>query len=621
MSSSKAGTRAGSAAVHGAVVAEQQTLLKYDAILNNASVGIAFTRDRHFQHVNPALEEMFGWPRGQLAGQAGMVVWGSAEAYQAFGSTVGPLLAQGRSVDIETEMKKYDGTLFWCRVQARPIDPANPAAGGTIWIIEDETERRQAVDRLHQLNEKLELRVRERTDELAAANAKLKAEINERLHAEERARHLSLHDALTGLPNRRLLQDRLAQSLAQARREGWSVAVFFIDLDRFKTVNDSLGHAAGDEVLREMARRLKVALRDTDTVSRIGGDEFVVVLPHVQTDTDVPPVAAKLMTELSEPMTISGRELRVTPSIGISVFPEDGDDGQKLLSHADAAMYHAKEVGRRNVQFYAATMSELVQTRLRLESDLHRAIERDELVLHLQPRIDLMRREICGSEALLRWQHPQDGLLMPASFIPIAEESGQIVALGEWAMNTACAQMAAWRDAGLPVLPISVNLSARQFLDADLSRRVADALKRHRVDAALLELEITETTLMENTEETMSRFADLKRLGVRLAIDDFGTGFSSLAYLKRFRVDCLKIDHSFVRDIGTDPDDAAIVRAIVGLAQSLQLRVTAEGVENRDQLFFLAACGCQEVQGYLFGKPLPAAELTTLIKEGIAWPK
>jgi diguanylate cyclase (GGDEF)-like protein/PAS domain S-box-containing protein len=604
----------------GVGVAEQEALLKYEAILNNASVGIAFTRDRKFQHVNPALEDMFGWPAGSLAGQPGMVVWESADAYQAFGSAVGPLLAQGRSIDIETRMKHYDGTLFWCRVQAKPIDPGNPATGGTIWIIEDETERRQAVDRLHQLNEKLEQRVRERTDELAAANTKLKEEIEERLQAEERARHLSLHDALTGLPNRRLLQDRLVQSLAQARREGWSVAVVFVDLDRFKSVNDSVGHAAGDEVLREMARRLKTALRDSDTVSRIGGDEFVVVLPHVQTQVDVPPVANKLLQDLSLPMTVGGRELRVTPSIGISVYPDDGEDALKLLSHADAAMYHAKEMGRRNIQFYAATMSEQVQTRLRLESDLHRAAERGELVMYLQPRIDLMRRTICGAESLIRWRHPQDGLLMPATFIPIAEESGQIVALGDWALNAACAQVVRWRESGLPALPISVNLSARQFLDAELPRRVADALTRHGIAPSLIELEITETTLMENTEDTMNRFADLRRLGVRIAIDDFGTGFSSLAYLKRFSVDCLKIDHSFVRDIGSDPDDAAIVRAIVNLAQSLQLRVTAEGVETRDQLFFLAACGCQEVQGYLFGKPMPEEELAALLKQGLSWP-
>ena len=405
----------------GDAASGHEVQLKYEAILDNASVGIAFTKDRAFQHANRAFEELFAWPAGGLVGQPGIVVWGSQEEYAEVGSVVGPLLSLGKSVELERRMKRRDGTIFWCRIQARPIDPVYPVSGGTIWIIEDVSERRQAVERLQLLNEELEQRVRERTEELARANHKLKQEVDERLQAEERARHLSLHDALTGLPNRRLLQDRLAQSMAQARREGWQVAVMYLDLDRFKNINDTLGHAVGDDVLREMARRLTATLRDSDTVSRVGGDEFVIVLPHAQVETDIAPIAAKLMAQLSEPCKISDRELRVTPSIGVSVFPDDGDDPVKLLSYADAAMYHAKASGRRNVQFYAATMSAALQARLRLENDLHLAISRNELELYYQLRIEFGSGSVIGYEALLRWHHPEDGLIEPATFIPIAE--------------------------------------------------------------------------------------------------------------------------------------------------------------------------------------------------------
>ncbi len=585
-------------------------LLKYEAILNNASVGIAFTRDRVFQHANRALEELFGWPANGLIGQPGMVVWGSPEEYAEVGSVAGPLLAQGKPVELERQMKRRNGSRFWCRIQARPVDPVNPMTGGTIWIIEDVAERRNAVERLQQLNEELEQRVHERTAELALANVKLKEEADTRLHAEERARHLSLHDALTGLPNRRLLQDRLAQSLAHARREGWQVAVMFLDLDRFKNINDTLGHAAGDDVLREMARRLTVTLRDSDTVSRVGGDEFVIVLPHAQGHgqiSEIAQIAAKLMAEMSVPCMVGDRELRVTPSIGVAVFPDDSDDPVKLLSFADAAMYHAKASGRRNVQFYAATMSAALQARLKLENDLHQAIAQNELELYYQPRIEFVSGKVVGYEALLRWNHPQEGLIGPSVFIPIAEDSGLIMPIGEWVIHEACTQMKRWREANFIVPSMAVNLSARQFFDDKLCERVQHALLESGMRPEQLDLEITESILMANTEETMSLFAQLKRLGVKLSIDDFGTGFSSLAYLKRFHVDNLKIDHSFVRDIGTDPDDAAIVRAIVNLAQNLQLRVIAEGVETREQLDFLAACGCQEAQGYYFARPLPAA--------------
>ncbi len=595
-------------------LSERQSRLKYEAILNNASVGIAFTRDRAFQHANPAFEDMFRWPPGTLEGQPGIVVWGSEAEYAELGAAVGPDLSQGKPVELERRMRRHDGSIFWCRIQARPIDPQAPATGGTIWIIEDITERRNAVERLRLLNEDLEQRVKDRTEELARSNLALQQEVHERLRAEERARHLSLHDALTGLPNRRLLQDRIEQAIAQARREEWRIAVLFIDLDRFKTINDTLGHGTGDEVLREMARRLKTMLRDTDTVARVGGDEFVIVLPNVRGAEEMAPTTAKLMKHLSEPCWIAGRELHVTPSIGVSFYPEDGDDPQKLLSHADSAMYHAKAMGRRNVQIYAATMSERLQRRLKLENDLHFAESRGELELYYQPRIDLATRRANGFEALLRWNHPQEGLIEPATFIPIAEESGLIVPIGNWVIGEACRQVREWQDEGLVIRSVAVNISARQFFDPGLIYRIRNALRGYGLRPEQLEIEITESTLMENTDATLGMLGELGVLGVKLSIDDFGTGFSSLAYLKRFHVDNLKVDHSFVRDIGTDPDDAAIVRAIISLAQGLQLRVIAEGVETREQFEFLAACGCDEAQGYYFARPMRAADLRAYLQ-------
>ena len=584
-------------------------LQKYEAILNNASVGISFTRDNIFRHANPAFEEMFGWPPGGLAGQPWSVVWGAEDEFAEIDQVAGPLLGQGKPIDLECMMRRRDGSLFWVRIQGRPIDPLDPIASGAIWIIEDITERRNAVERLRHLNEDLEHRVRQRTEELAAANSKLKLEVEVRLHAEERARHLALHDALTGLPNRRLLEDRLIQLLAQAHRDQRSVAIMFIDLDRFKAINDSLGHAAGDEVLREMAARLKSTLRDSDTVARIGGDEFVLIVGAIQSPAAIPAIAEKLMAQLNLPCFAGGQEFHVTSSIGISLFPNDGDDPQKLLSYADAAMYNAKSAGRRGYQLYNSSMGDAVSTRLKLENDLHLALERGELVLHYQPRVDLGSRGVCGYEGLLRWNHPQNGLIVPAAFIPIAEDNGLIVPIGAWVIGQACQVLQRWRSEGRVALPISVNLSARQFFDGSLPSMVAATLAQTGVPPALLELEITETTLMENTDATMSQFAELKRLGVKISIDDFGTGFSSLAYLKRFRVDNLKIDQSFVRDINTDPDDAAIVLAIIGLAKTLQFRVIAEGVETREQFEFLAACRCDQAQGFYLGEARAAEEI------------
>jgi diguanylate cyclase (GGDEF)-like protein len=418
--------------------------------------------------------------------------------------------------------------------------------------------------------------------------------------AKARAQHLADHDALTGLPNRRLLEDRLTQALALSHRNRKSSAVMFVDLDRFKAINDSLGHAVGDALLKDVAGRLVNQLRVGDTICRIGGDEFVVVLPEVKRSSDVAHVAQKVIEQLSAPIRVEGRELVVTCSIGISVYPDDGRDAESLIRNADAAMYHAKELGRANYQFFTAEMNQAASRRLQLEGDLRRAIGRDELRVHFQPIVECASGRVAAHEALVRWQHPERGLVHPGDFIHLAEETGLILKLGEWVLRGACA-----RAAGAGV-PIAVNLSARQFNDPQLARLVGRALKASGLAPKLLELEITESTAMQQTDVTLRTLKKLKQLGVSIAIDDFGTGYSSLSYLRRFPVDKVKIDRSFVAEVPGNRDQSALVSAIVALAHALQIKVVAEGVETEAQRDFLRSCGCDYIQGYLVGRPAEA---------------
>jgi diguanylate cyclase (GGDEF)-like protein len=474
-----------------------------------------------------------------------------------------------------------------------------------IWIFEDVTERHQAEEALLRAHEELEQRVVERTAELASANTLLQEEVFERMQAEQRIWQVAHHDSLTGLPNRALLHDRLEQALAKAQRSRNRVAVMFLDLDRFKSVNDTLGHAVGDELLKYVAARLTSVVRAVDTVSRLGGDEFVIVLHEASTSEDVAQVAEKILGALSTVVSIGGHQLRATPSIGISIYPDDGDEVFALMKNADTAMYHAKAAGRNNFQFFARKMNEQATHFFKLESRLRHAIESGALLLHYQPLIDWPRRTVCGMEALVRWKDGEGGLIAPADFIPIAEETGLIVPVGEWVLAAALRQNRLWQQHGRPLLPVSVNLSPRQFRQKDL----VDSLRRILADtgqpARLLELEITESTLMHDIEETQARLQEIAAMGVRLVIDDFGTGYSSLAYLKRFPVHKLKVDQSFVRDLTHDPEDAAIVTAIIGLARSLALDILAEGVETRPQLDALLALGCEKFQGHLFARAQP----------------
>lgn len=586
----------------------RQLMLQQQAILENASVGILFTQEGGIRHCNARMEQMFGWGPGELIGQSARVFFASDEDYGLFGQEAGPVLLSGNQLDVEWANVRKDGSRLWCRILARAVVPGD-ASQGTIWTTEDVSARREAQLALMQAHEELENRVAERTAELAETNLRLQEEVAERQQAEERVMHLANHDALTGLPNRRLLIDRLGQALALAHRENHQVAVLFMDLDRFKTINDSLGHMKGDALLQNVARRLSGTLREGDTVSRLGGDEFVVVLPSLDQPKAAEKVALKLVDALAPPIDLGGQELRVSASIGISLFPEDGCDTETLLRNADSAMYHAKDMGRNNYQFFMEQMNVAAAERLRLENDLHRALERHEFELHFQPRVSVANGLACGIEALIRWRHPERGLVLPEHFIPVAEDTGLIVPIGEWVINEACRQGTAWCAAGLPQIPVAVNLSPRQFRQSNLVDTVARAIERHGWPCKLLELEITEGVLMQQTSETLKTLEALNRLGVGLAIDDFGTGYSSLSYLKRFPVDFLKIDQSFVRDIAVDPDDATIVTAIIGLAHNLGLTVVAEGVENASQLDFIRDAGCDEAQGYHIGRPMPAGQL------------
>jgi len=433
-------------------------------------------------------------------------------------------------------------------------------------------------------------------------------DVSEARLMERKLSHLAQHDFLTDLPNRMLLKDRLDQAIALARRYGTKVAVLFLDLDRFKHINDSLGHAIGDKLLQEVSKRLLASVRGSDSVSRQGGDEFVVVLSEVEHAQNAARHAEKLHATLSAPHAIAGHDLHVNVSIGISIFPDDGHDAETLIKCADTAMYHAKEGGRNTYQFFKPDMNVRAVERQSLEAHLRRALERREFVLHYQSKTDLETGVISGAEALIRWLHPERGLLRPAQFVPIAEDCGLIVPIGRWALHEACRQVRRWQAAGVPPVPVAVNISALEFRHKDFLAGVRAILAETALEPRYLELELTESVLMQDVESTAAVLKALKSMGVLLAIDDFGTGFSSLNYLRQFPIDALKIDQTFVRDSTTDTDDAAIVAAVIGLGKSLRQRVIAEGVETREQVAFLKSHCCDEGQGYHFGRPVVAAE-------------
>ncbi|MGE5651097.1 MAG: EAL domain-containing protein [Bacillota bacterium] len=544
---------------------------RYRSIVENAVEGIfQSTPDKGYLAVNPALARMYGYDSPQQ-----MIDHLRDIDHQLY---VDPQ----RRAEFLRRMAEQDGVLnFESQVYQR--------GGNVIWISENARNVR-GPDNTVQFFEGTVIDITER-----------------KIH-EAQIRHQATHDALTGLPNRNLLHDRLQQAMANARRNNQIAAVAFIDLDQFKFINDSLGHQVGDELLKVIGARLRASMRASDTVARQGGDEFVLVLDNHRSCEAVSDIVRRVIALVAEPWSARGLELQVTCSVGVSVFPADGSDAETLLRNADSAMYKAKELGRNTFRYFSAEMNRHATQRLELLNSLRHALANDEFVLQYQPKVQLATARVIGAEALIRWHSAARGVVSPGNFIPLAEESGLIIAIGEWVLRTACAQNVAWQRAGHPPLPIAVNLSPRQLARDDIVDVVADALQSAGLEPRWLELEITENDVMRDVDKSLATLIRLKQLGVKISIDDFGTGYSSLNYLKRFPVDTLKIDRSFVSDIAADADDAAIVKAVISLAHILNLNVVAEGVETDGQRRFLVENGCDEVQGYYFGRPMPAPE-------------
>ena len=439
-------------------------------------------------------------------------------------------------------------------------------------------------------------------------------DITERKRTEQQINYMATHDALTGLPNRLMFNQLLNQAIRSAQRHKRQLAVFFIDLDRFKTINDSLGHEAGDRLLKEIARRFKRSLRADDVIGRLGGDEFVILTEEVDELSQIANVAHKILSTAIKPMFLLGEECRITASIGISIYPRDGADEQTLMKNADIAMYFAKEEGKNNYQFYSKDIQSQSNKRFSMETNLRRALERNELSLEYQAKVDFKTGMITGVEALLRWQNPSLGSVTPTQFIPVAEETGLIVPIGRWVMKTACAQNVAWQRQGLPPVCMAVNLSLRQLMDDNLLEDIKAALDDSGMAPNLWELEITESMVMHNPARLIEVLTDIKKMGVRLAIDDFGTGYSSLAQLKHFPIDTLKVDRSFIRNLAQDSENQAITEAIITMGKTLSLTVVAEGVETQEQKDFLRDHICDEMQGFYFSKPVTPDKFADLLR-------
>ena len=549
----------------------QAELKRYATVFTNAREGMVITDDQaRIIAVNPAFTEITGYPLERVAGATPAVLSSGKQDREYYEQMWSALQERGQWQG-EIWNRRSNGDIYpeWLSIAA--VRDGEGQTTHYIGIFSDVTERKEA---------------------------------------EARIRHLAHHDALTGLPNRLLMQDRLGQAIREAKRSGNQVGILFMDLDRFKWINDTLGHDAGDQLLRTITQRCLKVLRESDTLARLGGDEFVAILPGLHQAQDAGLVARKLLGAITQPCTLGSHELSVTCSIGIAVYPSDGVTDSLLLRNADAAMYRAKSEGRNGYQYYSTDMNSARLGELLLEHQLRGALERQELCLFYQPKVDARDGGLRSCEALLRWRHAEDGLLTPDRFLPAAEESGLIVPIGEWVIREACRQIRAWIDTGREPVRVAVNLSGQQFAHQNIVQLVREALEEHRLPPALLELELTETILMRDIERTMGTLAELCELGVSLAIDDFGTGYSSLAYLRQFQVHTLKIDRSFVNDIESGDGEAKIASAVIGLAHSLGLRVVAEGVETPVQQTFLAKHNCDFLQGYLFGKPEPAEQFS-----------
>lgn len=596
---------------------EEQLRKLSHAVEQSPSTVVITNTAGNIEYANPKFTQLTGYTPGEAIGKNPRILKSGKtppEEYKRLWETI----TAGGEWRGELCNRKKNGELYWEDVSISPIRNPEGVITHFVAVKEDITERKRAEEELKALTESLEQRVAERTAELVKANKKLQVEITERKRAEKKIHQMAYFDPLTGLPNRTLFNDRLNVALAYARRRKEMLAVLFLDLDQFKKINDTLGHSVGDKLLQNVAERLKKCMRDEDTVARLGGDEFTVISLGITQTEDTDKIVRRILDAVKQPLKLAGRELHITTSIGVAFYPNDGKDRETLLRSADTAMYHAKEKGRDNYQLYNPALFARASERLALETDLHRALERKEFTVYYQPQVDINTGRIVAVEALMRWQHPDRGLVIPAEFIPLAEETGLIVPISEWVLRTACAQNKAWQDAGLSPIRMSVNLPARQFQGQNLVETVTQVLKETGLNPRFLGLEITESSILENMDSAAATLRELKGLGVNITLDDFGAGVYSLGYLKHIPIDTLKIDRSFVRNITTNSEDAAIVTGIITLAQGLELKVVPEGVETEEQLAFLKQQQCEEMQGYLFSKPVPAKELEKMmVKDSI----
>lgn len=590
-----------------------------NSVTVNANDAIVITEAEPFDEpgprivfVNEAFTRMTGYSAEEVIGKTPRIL-GGIKTERAELDKIRAALEKWQPVRVELINYCKDGSEFWVDINIVPVADENGRFTHWVSIQREMTERKKAEEALRKAHDSLERRVEERTVELVQTNASLREQIIERERAEEQISYLAYHDSLTGLPNRALFKDRLAQSLIFTSRNEKKMAIMLLSLDRFKKFTDTLGHVMADRLLCIIAERLTSAVRQGDTVARFEGDEFSLLLTQINCTTEVAEIARTIQETLKMPFTLDDHELYVTASIGIGLYPDDGQEPEMLLKNAGAALYRAKQRGASNYQFYTSDMNARAIKRFSLENSLRRALERDEFVVHYQPQVNSDTRQIVGVEALVRWQHPELGLVSPAEFIPLAEDTGLIIPIGEWVLHTACVQAKLWQEAGFASLRVAVNLSPRQFQQTDLVGMIDGVLKETGLHPDHLELELTESAVMENAERAIATLDELRGYGIKISIDDFGSGYSSLSYLKHLPVDVLKIDQTFIRDMTLDPNTAAIVMAIITLAHSLKLKVVAEGVETEEQLRFLRLLRCDEIQGYLFSRPLAVEALERLL--------
>ena len=589
-------------------------LQEYQALLANDSIGILVVCDGEIMQCNQAAARLWGWEQSQLLGRPATAVFSSEDEFQGFATRISDALAADGSPAVEWRTIRRDGGRVWTKLLVKSITPGG-LAGETVWMVEDISTRKETEAALARVREELEQRVRAAHDELAWSNERLVAELYERNEVEERARKIALYDDLTGLPNRRLLESRLEEGVRNHQLSGDRLAVLTIDIDDFTKLNDALGHRVGDALLAQVARRVVEMVRTSDLVARSGADEFAVVLGRLRQPDDAERVAAKFAELLAQPFDIDAEQINVTVSIGIARFPSDGASAEMLLRNADAALSFAKSRGKGRVQIFEPRMNEDLVRRLQLEAALRRALDRGEFEVYFQPRLQLATGKLAGAEALVRWRDPEGGVQEPGTFMAVAEDTGLIFPIGEVVLRAACQAAMQWTAAGLGELVVSVNLSPREFRGRSLLPMVSQALVDSGLDAERLQVEITEASLMRDGNTAEQVLSGLQTMGVRIALDNFGTGYSSLSNLRRFPVDIIKIDGQFVRAAPTDPADAKIVAALANLARGLGFTVVAEGVETKEQLAFVRQCGCDEVQGYLLGRPLSGLAFMDLARK------